>query len=72
MARLRRLGQEAAILVAGLLLSAPLIQSQDDQAGFGVLDFIDPFIGTANGGHSFAGATLPFGTSSISSRFRTS
>ncbi|CEL09695.1 hypothetical protein ASPCAL12828 [Aspergillus calidoustus] len=61
MARLRRLGQEAAILFAGLLLSAPLIQSQDDQSGFEVLDFIDPFIGTANGGHSFAGATLPFG-----------
>ncbi|KAL3447265.1 glycosyl hydrolase family 92-domain-containing protein [Aspergillus insuetus] len=52
---------EAGVLVASLLLSAPLAQSQYDQAGFDVLDFIDPFIGTANGGHSFAGATLPFG-----------
>ncbi|KAL2794889.1 glycosyl hydrolase family 92-domain-containing protein [Aspergillus keveii] len=61
MVRVCRLGQEAGVLVAALLLSASLAQSQDDQAGFDVLDFIDPFIGTANGGHSFAGATLPFG-----------
>ncbi|KAJ5884699.1 hypothetical protein N7495_009209 [Penicillium taxi] len=28
---------------------------------FDVLDYVDPLIGTANGGHVFAGATLPFG-----------
>ncbi|KAF7629438.1 hypothetical protein AFLA_013154 [Aspergillus flavus NRRL3357] len=28
---------------------------------FDVLDYVDPLIGTSNGGHSFAGATLPFG-----------
>jgi putative alpha-1,2-mannosidase len=68
MVRVCRLGQEAGVLVAALLLSASLAQSQDDQAGFDVLDFIDPFIGTANGGHSFAGATLPFGDYFVASR----
>ncbi|EED21157.1 alpha-1,2-mannosidase, putative subfamily [Talaromyces stipitatus ATCC 10500] len=28
---------------------------------FNVLDYVDPLIGTANGGHVFAGASLPFG-----------
>ena len=31
------------------------------QTGSAILQFIDPLIGTANGGHAFAGATLPFG-----------
>ncbi|PKY01040.1 alpha-1,2-mannosidase [Aspergillus campestris IBT 28561] len=38
-----------------------LVYAQDDAPGFDVLDYVDPLIGTANGGHSFAGATLPFG-----------
>ncbi|RYP90953.1 hypothetical protein DL770_002958 [Monosporascus sp. CRB-9-2] len=29
--------------------------------GFDVLDYVDPLIGTVNGGHVFPGATLPFG-----------
>ncbi|KAL3455514.1 glycosyl hydrolase family 92-domain-containing protein [Aspergillus heterothallicus] len=61
MVHFRCLAQEASVLVGVLLLSASSVQSQDDQGAFDVLDFIDPFIGTANGGHSFAGATLPFG-----------
>ncbi|KKK15194.1 alpha-1,2-mannosidase, putative subfamily [Aspergillus rambellii] len=45
-----------------LLLISNFTQGQEcGQADFDVLDYIDPFIGTANGGHSFAGATLPFG-----------
>jgi hypothetical protein len=28
---------------------------------FDVLDYVDPLIGTAAGGHVFAGATMPFG-----------
>lgn len=31
------------------------------QSGSNILQFVDPLIGTANGGHVFAGATLPFG-----------
>ena len=31
------------------------------QSGSDILQFVDPLIGTANGGHVFAGATLPFG-----------
>jgi putative alpha-1,2-mannosidase len=31
------------------------------QSGSNILDFVDPLIGTINGGHVFAGATLPFG-----------
>ncbi|PLB34948.1 glycoside hydrolase family 92 protein [Aspergillus candidus] len=38
-----------------------LVYAQDDAPGFDVLDYVDPLIGTAHGGHSFAGATLPFG-----------
>ncbi|KAL2869721.1 glycoside hydrolase family 92 protein [Aspergillus lucknowensis] len=48
-----------AAVAAAFLLHAPFTHGQGD--GFDVLEFIDPFIGTANGGHSFAGATLPFG-----------
>ncbi|OJD30632.1 glycoside hydrolase family 92 protein [Diplodia corticola] len=29
--------------------------------GYQILDFVDPLIGTVNGGHVFPGATLPFG-----------
>lgn len=31
------------------------------QSGSNVLSFVDPLIGTVNGGHVFPGATLPFG-----------
>ena len=31
------------------------------QSGSNILSFIDPLIGTVNGGHVFPGATLPFG-----------
>jgi len=30
------------------------------QSGANILSFVDPLIGTTNGGHVFAGATLPF------------
>ncbi|QYT04720.1 GH92 alpha-1,2-mannosidase [Trichoderma simmonsii] len=30
-------------------------------AAYDVFDYVDPLIGTSNGGHVFAGATLPFG-----------
>ncbi|KAL6238417.1 hypothetical protein BDW75DRAFT_237515 [Aspergillus navahoensis] len=50
-------------VAAGLLLCSSTNAREDHsgQSDFDILDFIDPFIGTANGGHSFAGATLPFG-----------
>lgn len=47
-----------AIAVIGLSL---LIQCTIAQSGKDILQFVDPLIGTANGGHVFAGATLPFG-----------
>ena len=31
------------------------------QSGSDILRFVDPLIGTVNGGHVFPGATLPFG-----------
>ena len=31
------------------------------QSGANILSFVDPLIGTVQGGHVFAGATLPFG-----------
>ncbi|KAK8189420.1 glycoside hydrolase family 92 protein [Phyllosticta capitalensis] len=46
------------VTVLYLVGSATLVQGQ---GGFDVLDFINPFIGTDNGGHVHPGATLPFG-----------
>lgn len=43
-------------LLAGVLLPSALCQS-----GSNILSFVDPLIGTVNGGHVFPGATLPFG-----------
>ena len=42
-----------------LLLTLPLLGHA--QSGSNILQHVDPLIGTANGGHVFAGATLPFG-----------
>ncbi|KAH0494614.1 hypothetical protein TgHK011_001230 [Trichoderma gracile] len=36
-------------------------QAADQHSQFDVLDYIDPLIGTANGGHVFPGASLPYG-----------
>ncbi|KAL4908526.1 hypothetical protein BDW74DRAFT_101519 [Aspergillus multicolor] len=47
-------------IVGSSLLCIPSASGQKP-SDFDVLDLINPFIGTANGGHSFAGATLPFG-----------
>ncbi|KAB8073563.1 glycosyl hydrolase family 92-domain-containing protein [Aspergillus leporis] len=42
---------------------SPAVVEQEENAssGFDVFSYIDPFIGTSDGGHSFPGATLPFG-----------
>ncbi|KAF2137511.1 glycoside hydrolase family 92 protein [Aplosporella prunicola CBS 121167] len=48
-----------AILLAGVAAFTPTQAA--DPAEFDVLKYVDPLIGTANGGHVFAGATLPFG-----------
>ena len=48
------------ITLAGLLVVL-LSQYVTAQSGSEILDFVDPLIGTSNGGHVFAGATLPFG-----------
>ena len=42
-----------------LLLTLPLLIHA--QKGSEILQYVDPLIGTANGGHVFAGATRPFG-----------
>ena len=46
--------------IAGLTLQY-LLHRTAAQSDAGILDCVDPLIGTANGGHVFAGATLPFG-----------
>ncbi|EFY88764.1 alpha-1,2-mannosidase, putative subfamily [Metarhizium acridum CQMa 102] len=38
-----------------------LASTTPDDAHFDVLDYVDPLIGTANGGHVFPGASLPYG-----------
>ncbi|KAH8887876.1 alpha-1,2-mannosidase, putative subfamily [Thozetella sp. PMI_491] len=47
--------------VAAALLLGILQHAQGAENAFDVLDFVDPLIGTTNGGHVFPGATLPFG-----------
>jgi putative alpha-1,2-mannosidase len=42
-------------------LAAYLSQIVLAQSDSSIFQYIDPLIGTANGGHAFAGATLPFG-----------
>ena len=42
-----------------LLLSSS-ISPTNAQNATNILDFVDPLIGTINGGHVFAGASLPF------------
>ncbi|KAF9885340.1 hypothetical protein FE257_012957 [Aspergillus nanangensis] len=52
----------ARAIATALLAASTAAQAQhDSRPKYDVLDLIDPLIGTANGGHSFAGATLPFG-----------
>lgn len=41
-----------------LLISFSLLTPVTASSGY---DFVDPLIGTVNGGHVFPGATLPFG-----------
>lgn len=45
-----------------LLATAALIlrSGVQCQSGSNILSFVDPLIGTVNGGHVFAGASLPF------------
>ncbi|EER44385.1 glycosyl hydrolase [Histoplasma capsulatum H143] len=55
MARLR-----AGLLFLCLwLLAGPA--AAEERGSYRILDFVDPLIGTTNGGHVFPGATLPYG-----------
>ncbi|KAJ5823710.1 Alpha-1-2-mannosidase [Penicillium robsamsonii] len=48
--------------IVTVLYTSNVIATTDSSADhFDVLKYVDPLIGTANGGHVFAGATLPFG-----------
>lgn len=50
-----RLRSLACLTVLGLAIS-----SSNAQNATNILSFVDPLIGTINGGHVFAGASLPF------------
>lgn len=56
---LNRTAGRGAFLLLGLALGVGRGCAQDADAD--ILQYIDPFIGTTNGGHVFPGATLPFG-----------
>lgn len=45
-----------ALLLLLLFVGTAFAQQQDD-----IFKYVDPLIGTTNGGHVFPGATLPFG-----------
>ena len=48
-----------AVLLLGLLLLLLLLQSVN--AAVDILDYVDPLIGSNNGGNTFVGANLPYG-----------
>ena len=51
-----------AYLYCALAAAASFVYAQDaSNPGQVALSYVDPLIGTVNGGHVFAGATLPFG-----------
>ncbi|KAJ5135948.1 secreted glycosidase [Penicillium atrosanguineum] len=51
-----------ALAIATALYGSVALGAQDASTDkIDILDYVDPLIGTANGGHVFAGATLPFG-----------
>ena len=52
--------KSSRLVVAGFCLLG-LTHLTIAQSGSDILQFVDPLIGTANGGHVFAGASLPFG-----------
>ncbi|KAI1362668.1 glycoside hydrolase family 92 protein [Xylaria arbuscula] len=50
-----------SLFLYSTIVSSLKQSSAASQAGETAYDFVDPLIGTRNGGHVFAGATLPFG-----------
>ncbi|KAK5711741.1 hypothetical protein LTR15_012336 [Elasticomyces elasticus] len=51
------MGKMNRIILGSILSAVPFTLAQ---SGSNILNFIDPLIGTVNGGHVFPGATLPF------------
>ncbi|MEH6306998.1 GH92 family glycosyl hydrolase [Olivibacter sp. CPCC 100613] len=49
--------------VCGALLSLPLLAGAQERK---LVDYVDPFIGTGGHGHTFPGATVPFGMVQLS------
>lgn len=52
------MGQSNMLKVSTALLLAALTSANAQKTPY---DYVDPLIGTVNGGHVFPGATLPFG-----------
>ncbi|KAI0868499.1 hypothetical protein GGS24DRAFT_482237 [Hypoxylon argillaceum] len=50
-----------ATVATSLQPSLAALNTRLDTAATNGYDFVDPLIGSRNGGHVFAGATLPFG-----------
>ncbi|KAF3009668.1 hypothetical protein E8E13_008166 [Curvularia kusanoi] len=56
-----RLSTGTKLLVSSCLAVVASTQGQPDARGKTPFDYVNPLIGTTNGGHVFPGATLPFG-----------
>ena len=54
------------ILMLALVLLAACADEEQEQLATDPLEFVDPFIGTGGHGHTFPGATLPFGMVQLS------
>lgn len=54
-------GRRALLLLIVELIVEFSTPTLAQDTGSGIFQYIDPLIGTTNGGHVFPGATLPFG-----------
>lgn len=55
-----------ALVIWGMVSCRPKSENSQDDKRENVLDFVDPFIGTDFHGHTFPGATTPFGMVQLS------
>ncbi len=55
----------ALLITISILPSFPIF-SQENQTGKNLISYVNPFIGTAGHGHTYPGATMPFGMMQLS------
>lgn len=62
----RELLEGTAVLLGGTILGGPALGAEPKGATGDLCSYVDPFIGTGGHGHTFPGATVPFGMVQLS------